>query len=229
MPDAKADAKADAKPDARDFVPLGIEALDDVERLHQLSLSTFTDRTLVKPEKRGFFESILTRRGTILGYRHQGELIAYGVLMHELPDGDRTWEVLGLTERTPLIKLAGAAVHPEWRGRGLQRTAIRARLDRLRAAGGHYGFATAAPGNVASWSNLLSEGFRVVALVTAYGTLLRYLLSWSDQPLRRMAPPEWRGWRETDWQATRLAEGWQGIAWREGPQGREIAFARDAA
>lgn len=217
-------------PDATDFVPLGLESLDAIEALHQLSLSTFTDRTLVKPEKRSFFESMLTRRGTILGYHDKGELLAYGVLMHELPEGDRTWELLGLQPDTPLIKLAGAAVHPACRGRGLQRAAIRARLARLRATGSHHGFATAAPGNIASWSNLLSEGFRVVALVTAYGSLLRYLLAWSDEPPRRLAsPPEWRAWRETDWQASRLAEGWQGIAWREGPEGREIAFARDPA
>ena len=216
-------------PDERDFVPLGLSSLDAIETLHRASLSTFTDSTLVKPEKRSFFEAILRRRGTILGYQREGELLAYGVLMHELPEGDTTYRLLGLEASTPLIKLAGAAVHPAWRGKGLQRAAIRARLDRLRVTGARHGFATAAPGNVASWSNLLSEGFRVVALVQAYGTLLRYLLAWEDGRAPRSTRLEWRGWNETDWQATRLASGWQGIAWREGPQGREIAFAPEAA
>jgi len=216
-------------PDETDFVPLGLSSLDAIEKLHHLSLSTFTDATLVKPERRSFFEAILQRRGTILGYHEAGQLLAYGVLMHELPEGDTTHRILGLDARTPLIKLAGAAVHPQWRGRGLQRAAIRARLARLRATGARYGFATAAPGNVVSWSNLLSEGFRVVALVHAYGTLLRYLLAWEDGRSPRTTALEWRDWRETDWQATHLASGWQGIAWREGPQGRQIAFAPEAA
>ncbi len=212
-------------PDEADFAPLGLSSLDAIEALHRLSLSTFTDQGLVKPEKRSFFEAILQRRGCILGFQHEGRLLAYGVLMHELPDGDTTHQLLGLAPKTPLLKLAGAAVDPAWRGKGLQRSAIRARLARLRASQVRYGFATAAPGNVASWSNLLSEGFRVVSLVYAYGTLLRYLLVWEDGRAARPAALEWRGWQETDWQQAHLANGWQGIAWREGPRGREIAFA----
>ncbi len=216
-------------PEAADFKQLDLSSLDEVEALHQLSLSTFTDRTLVKPEKRSFFEAILDHRGCILGYRQDGKLLAYGVLMRELPAGDTTHELLGLDQSTALLKLAGAAVDPACRGRGLQRAAIRARLARVKAEGAKHAFATAAPGNVPSWSNLISEGFRVVALVHAYGTLLRYLLVWEEGRSERSSVVEWHPWQETDWQRLRLAKGWQGVAWREGPQGREIAFAPEAA
>ena len=63
-------------PDETDFVPLGLSSLDASEKLHHLSLSTFTDATLVKPERRSFFEAILQRRGTILGYHEAGQLLA---------------------------------------------------------------------------------------------------------------------------------------------------------
>lgn len=217
------------------FHALGLADLDAIERLHALSLSTFTDRTLVKPETRGFFEAILQRRGAILGYRDEGgALRAYGVLMRELPEGDQTHAILGLAPQTPLYKLAGAAVDPAWRGRGLQRAAIRERLRWLAEAGVTYGFATAAPGNVVSWVNLLNEGFRIRALVTAYGTLLRYLLAWQAGQGRHEGALEWRGWQDVDWQRPRLAAGWQGVAWREGAagsgfEGREIAFAAGPA
>lgn len=213
------------------FQALDLADLDAIERLHALSLSTFTDRTLVKPETRGFFEAILQRRGAILGYRDgEGALRAYGVLMRELPEGDQTHALLGLAPETPLYKLAGAAVDPAWRGRGLQRVAIRERLRWLAEAGVTHGFATAAPGNVVSWVNLLNEGFRIRALVTAYGTLLRYLMVRQAGQERHEGPVEWRAWQDIAWQRPRLAAGWQGVAWRQGAAGggfeaREIAFA----
>ena len=65
--------------------------------------------------------SLLSGRGRILGLERGSELVAYGVLQHDLKAEDDPCEVLGLSPGTSVVKLAGAAVGHDWRGAGLQR------------------------------------------------------------------------------------------------------------
>ena len=120
---------------------------------------------------------------------------------------------------------------PPWRralrGHRLQCELVRRRAGFARAEGFTDLYATAAPGNVPSWRNLLSEGFAIVALLTRYGSLLRYLLHRAlDAPTAAGA----RGRRvvrsrgsSSAARAARLRP--TGVAYRGGAgEGREIGF-----
>lgn len=187
--------------------------LDAMEALHHLSIAGLPPHT-VKAEARTFLQSLLQGRGTVIGaWHHHTELIAYGVLQHDLLPTDDPREHLQLPPQQTLAKLAGAAVAPQWRGYGLQRALITQRIAHTNST--TVLFATAAPENTVSWHNLLGCGFRVRALEYRYGGFARYLLV----RLPSHAPPQTSDASPLELhidalaqQQTLLAQGWQGIA-----------------
>lgn len=152
---------------------LTLSDLDVMEALHRLSMQGMGPQ-MVKPESRSFLASLLQGRGSVIGAWAGSDLVAYGVLQHDLLPEDDPRHHLGLSAQQPLAKLAGAAVAPAWRRQGLQRALVAKRV----ACAGSNGvlFATAAPENTASWHNLLACGFTVRALEYRYGGFARYLL-----------------------------------------------------
>ena len=191
--------------------PLHPGDLTTMHALHLRSIAGMAAR-VVKPETLEFLASLLDGRGRVIGAWQGEALVAYGVLQHELLAEDDPRRVLGLAAGHPLAKLAGAAVAPEWRGLGLQRLLIERRLA---MAGEQTAlFATAAPGNLASWHNLLAGGFAVRALQYRYGGHARYLLARVPgarcepaQALARELSPD-----HLPEQEQLLAQGWRGIA-----------------
>ena len=149
--------------------------LDTMEALHRLSIAGMAAQ-LVKPESRDFLASLLHGRGRVIGAWAGTQLVAYGVLQHDLlPEYDPRPH-LHLAPDHPVAKLAGAAVDPDWRGQGLQRALI---AQRMALADSHTVlFATASPDNIASCHNLQACGFTVRALEHRYGGLPRYLLAY---------------------------------------------------
>lgn len=161
---------------ALEWRPLGPGARADVERLHRLALASLSDPRLVRPETSAFFERVLTEDGEVVGAYRGDDLIAYGILQYALESDDDPRSFARFADG-PLAKLAGAAVAPGWRGQGLQRELIRRRLALGSQRGYVQFFSTAAPGNPASWRNLLACGFVVIALMQRYGGLTRYLVA----------------------------------------------------
>ena len=190
-------------------------ALDAVEALHQASISG-TTADLVKPESRQFLKSLLDGRGRVLGVLRDEELVAYGVLQHDLLPADDPRPQLGLAPTRPVRKLAGAAVARAWRGRGLQRRLIQARI-RLAGAVGLL-FATAGPANTVSWVNLMRCGFEVRAIEHRYGGYARLLLALEPLAANAATPRADDGSAEELVQALDLARqqallraGWHGV------------------
>lgn len=191
---------------------------DDLPAMHALHLSSIQGMAarIVKPETREFLLSLLQGRGCVIGVWLGDMLVAYGVLQHELLAQDDPRALLGLAPGDALYKLAGAAVAPAWRGQGLQRQLI---ARRLAWAGDAALFATAAPGNQASWRSLLACGFEVRALQYRYGGHARYLLA---RVPGEQAPAPGAGTRELPLdelprQEVLLAKGWRGIAPGQAP------------
>lgn len=149
--------------------------LGAVEALHHHSIAGMPE-PLVKIESHDFLASVLQGRGQVIGALSGDELVAYGLLLHQLLPSDDPRPELHLPPQQPLAKLAGASVAPRWRGQRLQHQLIQRRM--ARADSGAVLFVTAAPGNYASWRSLLACGFSVRALGRCYGGFSRYLLAY---------------------------------------------------
>lgn len=191
-----------------------------IEALHHQVIGKASP-ALIKPEAPEFFAALLAGQGRILGVSNsEGTLVAYGVLQHAPDPEDDLCRLLGWPRTTIIHKLAGASVAPGWRGQGLQRALIDARLA-LGKADTHF-YATAAPINPVSWQNLLHSGFEIRALHKRYGGMLRYLLI--REPYGHQAGSEFPANTlriadtELDRQASLLAAGWRGVA-RTTPSG----------
>lgn len=183
--------------------------------LHRVALASVPEPGLVKPEDAGFFERMTGADGVTLGGFANSRLVAYGVLQWTLAADDDPRTRFGLTAGTRLAKLAGSSVHPDWRGKGLHEQVITRRSEQALALGYRHLYATTAPGNWRSWTNLLDTGFAVRALVQKYGTLWRFLLHHDPDPpapgRSALIDPEdrdtllaWlgKGGRGTGWQRT---------------------------
>jgi len=190
--------------------PLRPADLAAMHALHRASIAGMP-AALVKPESIDFLDSLLQGRGRVQGAWDGPALVAYGVLQHALLPTDDPRARLGLGPDQAVVKLAGAAVAPEWRGHGLQRALIE---HRLAWAAGQAVFATAAPGNPASWRSLLACGFSVRALEVRYGGLPRYLLArvpgdaFAADASRAVA----LGPEALERQQALLHQGWRGLA-----------------
>jgi ribosomal protein S18 acetylase RimI-like enzyme len=194
---------------------LGPADVAAVDALHRSALATLADPAWVRPEETAFFARLLGPDGFGLGVEAEGRLVAYGLVQLRLEPADAAALPWPDAAARPAAKLAGAAVDPAWRGRGLQAALARERLARGRARGIARFFATAAPGNVASWASLLHAGLQVAALGPRYGGLMRYLLVADDR--RPTGAAAVVPLADAAGQQARLGLGWRGTALVPGP------------
>lgn len=198
--------------------------------LHTAAVAAVGQPDLVRPETDGFFADLLGGGGLILGMEDKAGLLAYGVLQWDLPPSEDLRRPLGLPATAPFAKLAGASVRPGCWGYGLHEAVIAARVEAARVRGLSYLYATAAPGNARSWTNLITQGFALCAMIEQYGGHLRFILHRHVvRPFGSSVTLEPRGWcLATDhhliWEW--LGQGAMGIAWRR-PRatGLEIGWA----
>lgn len=156
---------------------LGEDEVEAVVALHELAVAALPPG-MVRHDGAEFFHGVLARGGSILGVEAAGRLVAYAVLSL-VPEAQREYgRLLGLdpAEWPGVACLDGVAVHPHWRGNGLQHRLAGWRMAMARAAGRRHVCATAAPANHVSWSALLERGMRMRAAGPFYGGLDRYLL-----------------------------------------------------
>lgn len=203
--------------------------LPQVLELHALSLALADKPGLVKPDEPRFFAEHLAERGRVLGEFEDGRLIAYAVLGLPNPGGYNLGDDLGLAaeERPRVAHLAGAAVHPERRGRGLQRRLTAERLALAERFGRAHVVSTVSPFNHVSWRNLTSHGLLVRRLIVKYGGHLRYVLHrqlGAADGLDR-ARAESRPLRDSEGQRRLLDGGWAGFALSQSTEGLGILLA----
>ena len=186
----------------------------DLQAMYALHLASMQNlgAEVVKPESRDFLASLLAGRGQVISAWAEDQLIAYGVLQHDLLPEDALPDAL-CRPHTALRKLAGAAVAPAWRGQGLQRQLIARRVALAPAQA--LLFSTASPYNRPSWHNLLAQGFAIQALVYRYGGHARYLMlhlkgSESARPNTEFGTQVAAD--DLPAQEQLLAQGWTGIA-----------------
>lgn len=188
---------------------LGPGDLDAVEILHHQAIGPLVRPEVVKPENRSYFESILGGRGWVVGIHDGPELVAYGILQHDHAPKDGPHRLLGLDPERPVGRLAGASVHPAYRGRGIQRVLIASRV--ALAPPGMLLFSTAAPVNTPSWASLLAEGFPIYDIQLFFGGYARYVMvrdgTTYDAADSILVDP-----LDTQRQKDLFADGWHGYA-----------------
>ncbi len=210
------------------WVSLSMSDIEEIEALQARVYGSLDKRELFKPAPPGFFHSVLSGRGSVLGYRPEGPLSAFGTLLTGLHHKDRTREMLGLAEATPLAMMQGVVVDPDYRGRKLHRRLLRRRLALLRPPGMWHVYATAAPGNIASCRNMLAEGYMVAGLGTMYDGLLRYTFY---RPPRPQPPPGssrdllWRDLSDVDGQLNLIKQGKRGVLLRQEKGRPQMGYA----
>lgn len=185
---------------------LGPGDIDAVEALHRLAIGPIARPEVVKPESRAYFESILAGRGHTVGLFDDG-LVAYGILQHEHTPKDGPHRLLNVDPARAVGRLAGASVHPNFRGQGLQKVLIAERV--ALAPADMLLFSTAAPVNVPSWSNLVAGGFPITGIELFFGGYARYVMvrdgSVPDPEGQIVVDP-----LDTARQKTLFADGWRG-------------------
>ncbi len=200
---------------------LALSDLDAIYALHRQAIGEAVRPEVVKPETKDFFAGILSGRGRMEGVFCGGLLVAYGVLQTALPAYDDPRPYIGAAPDAAVVKLAGASVAVAFRGRGLQRALIAARVGLVYQT--DILFATSAPANQPSWMNLLAEGFSIRALVPYYGGHLRYLMvrdGTQVAPVREMQLAA----GDVEQQIACLTAGWRGVAARTTSDGMRIRY-----
>lgn len=188
---------------------LTIDDLDQVDALNRLAVGPVIDPNVVKPESHAYFETIFAGRGFFVGVFDGPDLVAYAILQHDHAAADDPRATLGLRPGAPVGRLAGARVAPAYRGQGLQRALIAARV--VAAPPDMLLFSTAAPVNTPSWTNLLAEGFPIRDIQFFFGGFARYLMvrdGSSYDPARTLLVDP----LDTPRQKELFAQGWRGYA-----------------
>ncbi|MGM0561719.1 MAG: GNAT family N-acetyltransferase [Pseudomonadota bacterium] len=199
---------------------------DTVLALHRRALQAIADPQWVRPENPEFFHEVLGPGGSGIGaFDSEGSLVAYALIQTEL-EADDLANLIWTDGRTEgVAKLCGSAVAPEWRGRNLQQALSVERLHLASSLGLDRLFATAAPGNAASWISLINAGLQIARLGLRYGGRLRYTLVRDEIHPLEQAVPALRDLQDLEGQKELLAEGWRGVRLVEADQGmRRLEF-----
>ncbi len=209
------------------WVPVRLEDVAEIEALQRLVYGSLVDRDLFKPAPPGFFDSVIGGRGTILGRCLDGRLIAFGTLLTGLDSTDGARERLALGPSVPLAMMQGVVVDPAFNGHHLHRRLLQQRYALLRPTETWHVYATAAPGNTASWKNMLAEGYQVADISVMYQRLLRYTLHRPPNPVIASADDPGLIWADPEdqlGQASLLRSGQRGVALRIQADRVEIGY-----
>lgn len=187
---------------------LDINDLATVHALHLRSTASLGN-DMVRNETRESMAQLM-HKSRVTGLFHGDELVAYGVLQHQLDADERLPESLTPDPTRPQLALAGISVSPQWRGHSLQRRLIMQRI--AMAPADALLFSTAAPANHYSWNNLLDCGFHVRDIGPRHGGQMRYLMVLEPLPEYALYPDLSKEIHALDIkrQHQLLQEGWRG-------------------
>lgn len=157
---------------------LAESSLSDLAALQSLVVSTLPEVEIFMPHDEEYLSRIFQTEHSVLGVLAGEKLVAYSIIRYPGTGKDNLGRDLNLAEEDlkDLAHLQAIAVHPHFRGYGLQRELAAAHLQVLESYGYEHICCTVSPKNPVSLNNLLSCGFRVRALIPKFAGWWRYIL-----------------------------------------------------
>jgi len=157
---------------------LAESSLSDLAALQSLVVSNLHEIEIFMPHDEEYLSRIFQTDLSVLGVLAEEKLVAYSTIRYPGTGKDNLGRDLHLAEEDlkNLAHLQAIAVHPHFRGYGLQRELAAAHLQVLESSGYEHICCTVSPKNPVSLNNLLSCGFRVRALIHKFTGWWRYIL-----------------------------------------------------
>ena len=194
---------------------LSVADIEAIENVQQDVIAALEDKKVLQPLSLEELQFLLGDHGVMVGAFVSGKLVAFRALLEPPLDDEHLGRDAGLAEHElPRVAYQEiSAVHPQYRGYGLQRTLAQVVMQELDHTRFDYICATVMPFNIASLKDKFAQGMQVVALKLKYGGKLRYVfmkdlradveLQFSDSQQVSMA--------NTEAQQVLLKNGWLGV------------------
>ena len=142
-----------------------------------LSNLNHPDEYVREDDETSFVGEHLGEFGVSFGSFENNTLVAYCALTTDLYGSREIREFEVCAPRPGDLVLAAGMVHPNYRGRGLQREAIRIRVQEAEKVGASRLLAQVSPRNTNSLQNLFSEGFQCTQVASYRNGRFRLILS----------------------------------------------------
>lgn len=194
---------------------VGRDYLEPILRLQELIRQHLPSPDIFRIDTEEYLAAQFMRPESVIAAVCKGEVIAYSIASFPKTNGD--WFGADFEASQTDLKLCAhletTAVHPCFRGNGLQRKLNGHHLSFLKDSGILYVCCTTSPKNFYSMRNLFSHGFMIKALKPKFGGLMRYILHKDFRVIER----SWRdvvsiSIEDIQKQQELLTEGYCGIA-----------------
>ncbi|MBQ3290879.1 MAG: GNAT family N-acetyltransferase [Mogibacterium sp.] len=166
------------EPECIEFRVAVPEDIDEVVKLQETIVNALPDKDLYSTSTR---EEYLTQLKEDVCFIAEcnGQVAGFSVMVPNDPDNPRNYGLYLGYDRDQLARTASldlTMVHPEFRGRGIQRIFNKLRIGKAVEMGASEGLCTISPDNPYSYRNFLVLNFEIIETRTMYGGKQRYIL-----------------------------------------------------
>jgi tRNA pseudouridine32 synthase/23S rRNA pseudouridine746 synthase len=173
---------------------LSLSDLPSILDLQQIVMDTLPDKKWFAGVDEEYFRTLLSNpeyyssgyfvRIPIESNKNEIKLVSFAFALCWKENTENYGFDLNLVPEDRLLTMnfEAFAVHPDWRGNGLQSLHIEECIKAAKKRGMKYGAATVAPNNTYSMKNFLDAGFREYCQKEKYGGFLRSILCIDLQP-----------------------------------------------
>ncbi len=154
------------------------DALGEMLNLQEIIAQSLSSPEIFRLHDAEYFWSLLESERSIIGVIADRRLIAYSLIYIPGEGAQNLGRDLGMPEEDLKLvaHLQAAAVHPAYRGNGLQRRMGAAHLKVIEEMGFEHVLCTVSPKNPISLRNVLSNGFVIRCLKPKFEGIWRYIM-----------------------------------------------------
>ena len=149
----------------------------EIMALMNLAKELTENKEWYSTDDEAFVRRHLTEEGFILKAVEEDQLEGFSIARYSGDAEDNLGKYWDLANEKlhQVAHMESAAVHPDYRGRGIQKELMARGESILKQKGYHYLMGTAHPDNVYSVNNFLKLGYEILTKTEKYGGLPRYV------------------------------------------------------